>query len=369
MKYSIIAMLCLALFHVDSVMSQVYEKSRKESKTFKVYPETMLEVSNKYGNIHLFSWDNDSVKINIQVDVKANKESKAEKIFEYIDFEFSDTRFYIIAKTQLKQNQGSFWSEVSDLANTIFSGSNKVKINYDVYVPREMEIKIENKFGNIYFSDYSGKTTINLSNGDLKVNNLSGSSDIEVGFGNASIGSLKGGKLSIRYAELDLAQADEIEIDSKSSTLNISKVNVLNINSRRDKLNVDDINTLKGSTYFSYVNVKKLAKGLNLNTEYGEIKIEGMHQAFKTIELQSKYTDVFVDVPSSISCNFNVNHNETTEISYPDHYKNIQSAEINKKEDKYRTWGVLGEELDPKGNIEIDMVSGKIVVRDTVQIF
>ncbi len=369
MKYSIIIFFSLALFHVEIVHSQVFERSRNESRTFKIFDETTLDINNKYGNIHLFTWDKDSVKVDVEVHVKANKESKVEKIFDYIDIEFSDTKFYINVETKLKQNQGSFWSEVSDLANTIFSGSNKAQINYDVFIPNGMEIKIENKFGNIYFADYKGKTTINLSNGDLKANNLQGYTIIDLGFGNASINSIDKGQLSVRYAEIELDNSNELEIESKSSTLNISKIAVLKLNSRRDKVFIDDLNTLTGNSYFSYLTIKNVPGNINMITEYGELKLEAVHKGFQFIELQSKYTDIYFDIPANVSCNLNVNHTEATEIYYPEHFENIQRLTLDKKEDKYKTSGVLGDKANAKGKIDIELIDGKLVIRDAVQIF
>lgn len=354
------------LFQIGPVKSQVFEKSRAESKTFIVYEETTLEISNKYGNIHLFTWEKDSVKIDVKVNVKAGKESKVEKIFDYIDIDFSNTRFYIIAETRLRQNQGSFWSEVSDLANTIFSGSNKAQIDYNVYIPNGMEIKLENKFGNIYMADYQGETTINLSNGDLKANNLEGYVMIDLGFGDASINSIDRGKLTIRYAEIELDNSNELEIESKSSTINISKIGLLELNSGRDKVFVDDLNMLTGNSYFSYLTIKDFSGSMDFVTEYGEVKLETIHKGFQLIELQSKYTDVYLGFPENVSAKLNVKHTSATEITYPEHFKGINSTEMDKKEDKHRTWGVIGEGENPKGNIELGLEAGKLVIKDNV---
>jgi len=135
MKYKIIFFLSVYVFLWPVLLNaQPYERSKEEIRSFKVYKQTTLEIYNKYGNIHLFPWEKDSVKIKIELNVKANKQSKVDKIFEYINFEFSNTKYYIIARTQLKQH-GTFWSEVSDLANTLFSGNNKAQIDYYIYLP------------------------------------------------------------------------------------------------------------------------------------------------------------------------------------------------------------------------------------------
>lgn len=366
MKYKGLIMFCLVLFQFEMVYSQVYERSRTETRSFKVYKETTLEISSKYGNIHLFTWEKDSVKINIDVHVKANKEAKADKIFEYIDFEFSSTKYYIIANTEL-QNTGSFWSEVSDLANTIFSGSNKAQIDYNVYLPANMEIKLVNKFGNIYMTNQLGKTTIDLSNGDLKANDFKGYTDISLNFGNASINSIDIGKLTMGYAELTLTSANQLDIESKSSTINIRDIGQLTFDSRRDKYFIDKLTSIKGSTSFSYLTIKDFSNNMTISSDYGEIKLEGINTAFKLIDLKSNYTDIYLSLPAAISFQLNVDHTEATGISYPEHYKKVKVEAIDKKEDIYRTSGLIGEQAKAKAKIGILLKSGKLVISDVTK--
>ncbi len=158
MKYKVLIILvAIGLIGSGVARTQTFEKSRQESRTFKVYEQTTLEIENKYGNIHVFPWAKDSVKIEIDLQVKANKQSKVDKIFDYISFEFSDSKYYVIARTEFRANQSSFWAEVTDVANTVFSGNNKTQINYNIFLPATMDIKLENKFGNIYCTDHAGK--------------------------------------------------------------------------------------------------------------------------------------------------------------------------------------------------------------------
>ncbi len=364
MKYKVIILFCLTLFQIKIVSSQVYERNKIESKSFKVYKETALEINNKYGNIHLFTWDNDSVKIVIDIRVKANKKSKADKIFDYIDVEFSSTKYYIIATTQFKQNQNSFWSEVTDLANTIFSGNTKVQIYYDIYLPNDMEIKLENKFGNIYFSDYQGEANINLSNGDLKANYLSGYTNINLNFGNASINRINEGKIIIKYAEIEIDSVSNLEIESKSSTINISKAEFLNIDSSRDKYYIGVLGNINGKSSFSYLTIKEVSDNTKLITEYGEMKFEDISEGFRIIELQSEYTDIYLNFPVTISCDLTINYSGETGIYYPEHYKNIKKETVDKKEDIYKSYGVIGDNSANKGSVNLNVKSGKVVIKD-----
>jgi hypothetical protein len=364
MKYKILMFLsALGVLLPVLVFSQVFEKGRQESKSYRVYKETSLEIYNKYGNIQLFTWDKDSVRIDIDMQIKASKESKVDKIFEYVDFEFSDSRYYVIARTRLNQ-QGAFWSEVSDLANAFFSGSTKVQINYSVYLPQNMNIRLENKFGNIYSTDHSGKTTVILSNGDFKANDLSGDIAMDVSFGNASVNQIRTGKIIISYGELELESAESLVIESKSSTVNIGKAVTLDINSKRDKYFIDEVATVTGTSSFSYLTFKDFSSELNLKADYGEIKLESIKPEFKLIEMNSNYSDMVFKLPANASYGVNISHSGSTVITSPQNYSGMKTEVTDKKTDQYQTTGITGSSAVKKGKINIVIVSGKIMFRD-----
>lgn len=364
MRYKIILFLSVYLFLWPVLLNaQPYERSKEETRSFKVYKQTTLEIYNKYGNIHLFPCEKDSVKIKIELNVKANKQSKVDKIFEYINFEFSNTKYYIVARTQLKQ-QGTFWAEVSDLANTIFSGNNKTQIDYYIYLPKNMQAKFENKFGNIYSTDHSGKLEVKISNGDYKANNISGYLDLDLSFGNASINSIESGRFNINYGELELGKANDLVIESKSSTLNIEEIGSLSIKSKRDKFRIDNLTSLTGETSFSYITLKDLTSDLTMKTQYGEVNLEDINSNFKVIDLTSNYTDILLTLPKQATLAVDITHSEATGIIYPDKYAGLTTETIDKKEDIIKTSGIIGSISSPAGKIKIMIKSGKVTFRE-----
>lgn len=364
MKYKLIVFMSVCGVMLPAMaFSQVFERSRHESKTYGVSKETTLEVYNKYGNIQLFIWDEDSVKINLNMQIKASKEAKVDKIFEYIDFEFSDSKYYVIARTRLNQ-QGAFWAEVTDLANTFFSSGTKVQIDYAIYLPQYMNIKLENKFGNIYSTDHTGKTSVILSNGDFKANNLKGTADLNISFGNASINYIDSGKLNLNYSELELGSAVSLNVESKSSTLNISKIGTLDLNSRRDKYYIGDVTSIAGDASFSYLTFKNFMSDLNLKSDYGEIKLEAINPEFRLIEINSNYSDILLKLPVNASFGVNVSHTGSTVITSPENYSGLNTETIDKKTDQFQTKGITGNSIMKKGKVNIKIVSGKISFRD-----
>ncbi|MCB2218779.1 MAG: hypothetical protein KQI35_00185 [Bacteroidetes bacterium] len=364
MKYKIILLLLISIYSVVTIKAQVFERSRKEIKNYKVYEQTSLEIVNKYGNIHLFNWNNDSVRIEIDIQVKASKQQKADKLFEFIDFEFTDSKYYIVVKTQLRQNQGSLWTELSDLANTVFSGNNKIQVDYNVYLPSDMEVSLENKFGNIYCTNHRGKLSVDLSNGDFKANDLSGESDIAVGFGNASIQSIERGFIKLAYAELSLASAESLKLESKSSEIDIASVDMLILQSRRDQITLGELVGLSGETNFSYLTIQRFHQRLTMQSEYGDLKIKQIPMDFQKIDLNARYTDISLTLDMPVSCQVNIEHSESTGIYYPDHFEGLQLEPIDKKANRYRTAGIIGNSDRISGLVNITIQSGKVSLQE-----
>jgi hypothetical protein len=361
-------LLLIALWSIAAT-GQVFERSRHESRTFRAYERTTLEVYNKYGNIHLFTWDKDSVKIEIDLEVKASKESKVDKMFEYIDFEFSDSKYYIIARTTFRQNQGGFWTELSDLANTMFSGGNKAQVDYNVYLPKGMSVKLENKFGNIYCTDHHGKFVVTLSNGDFKANNLTGPVELDLSFGNAGVNQLESAKIKGSYLDMDLASGVELFVDSKSSTYAIGKAGVIKLDSRRDKIYVDEVSSITGQTSFSYLTVKGFSKLIRLASDYGELKIKGIDPRFTGIDVTSKYTDIILQFGSEVHCAVDVEHSESTGIYFPDSYTGLKVDKAEEKGEVSRTHGFIGKQEQASGEVKISIQSGKVSLQEEIPLF
>lgn len=145
------------------VRAQTYTERKKIERSFPASSETRLDLSNKYGTVHVIPWRKDSVHIEIDLYVKSSSNTKLEKIIRNIDFEFTDTRYYIVANTNFGNNYSNFFSDLKDISGAIIPSRNQVEINYTVHVPPSMNVNISNKYGDIYIDDMKGSVSINLS--------------------------------------------------------------------------------------------------------------------------------------------------------------------------------------------------------------
>ncbi len=339
---NITLLLITFLAAINQVHAQTYERHRSEKKAFAIKPTTEIQVSNKYGNVHIVNWEKDSVRFEIDLTLTGSKESKIQKNFELIDFEFTSAGSYIIAKTIFKEGMDSFWGEVNDLATTIFSSTNRTQINYKVYMPASCPLKIENKFGNLYLDDHEGKANITLSNGDLKASSFGSDLTLKIDFGKIFIRKLNKAKITGGYAEVEITDAVDIQCDTRSSTLELEQVQNLDIVSRRDKINLAEANTVKGELSFTELRCENIRNQVVLTTSYGGLDVKSVATTFDKIVLKSKFTDINLNFKSQPSFSLVVEHSGNPDIALTPKFRKTSEEVINPKEGITKITGNTG---------------------------
>jgi hypothetical protein len=342
------------------VYAQTYEKSTKVTRSFYASQETEIQISNKYGNIHLVPWEKDSVLFQIDLTVRAGKEARVDKLFDNIDFEFTGTKYYVIARTVFRQT--NLFTDLSDMANSLLSTGNNVQIDYLVYFPGKNPVQIENKFGNIYSTDHYGNLYVKLSNGDLKLNSTCGKTKIDIEFGNAFIKSVDVADFTINYGELELEEASDLTLNSKSSRLTINDVGNMYITSHRDKFFITTASTIKGDLSFSYLTVKKMTGESDIKSSYGSVNLQSIPSNFKYIGLNSEYTDIQLLFDAGSSYNLEILHTGKTILSLMPGIITTQRELTNKEDDQYRTWGFGGKNEENLPAVRISQKAGSVSI-------
>ncbi len=342
--------------------AQTYEKSRTLSECFAVSAETEIQISNKYGNIHLIPWEKDSVRFEIELSVKASKQSKVDKTYDYIDFHFKSTKYYVIAQTVF-EGKSQFWSDVSDLASTLFSSGTSTQINYTVYLPINNELKINNKFGNIYTTDHSSKVDITLSNGDLKAHSFTGSTKIRINFGNAYIDEISQGNLFINYSDLILDKGEILSIESKSSKIYLTEVTELKLNSKRDKYYIDTVHVIEGETSFSYCNLTTISESLDLKIHYGDLIVKNLPASLIHFIIQASYTDITLHLNEKEYYDVEIIRNEKTRVSYLTELLVKKETPMNGEEELIQVSCKIGKMSTKAIPLKIKSNAGKILLK------
>jgi len=359
----VLLLAALLLASATGGWSQTYERSKSVSRSFPANKGTEIQVLNKYGNITMIPWEKDSVRFEIMLTVKATKQSKADNTFDFIDFDFKATQYYVIAQTVF-QGESDFWAELSDMTKSMFSSGQSTQIDYTVYFPADAGVRVENKFGNIYTTDHLAKASFTLSNGDLRAHSFSDDAQIHLEFGSATIEEMKRGKLNINYGDVTIGNGEFLEIESKSSEIAITSVNDLRINSKRDKLRLTTLGSLSGESSYTTLNIAEITGQMELKLFYGILDVNRITNSSDYITLNSQYAEITLKPDLQVTCSVSLTYNERTQITYPDTPVEKTESVVNAEEKIKKVEFLLGPKQGKSIPVTIRTNAGKITFKN-----
>jgi hypothetical protein len=361
LKCWIFLILLLGIILPTHISAQVYTKQREISRSFRVNSGSVVQVANKYGNINVIPWQKDSVRVEINLKVQGKQVAKVDKIMASIDFELMSFGNYINARTTFRDNQATFWKDVVSYAGQVINTSNNLQIDYIIYMPASTDLKIDNKFGNIYTDSHTGKVDIKIANGDLQARDFSGNLKLEIEFGSATLKTVNSAELIVNYSDLSLSGATAIILNSRSSTLDIEEVRQLEINSQRDKVNIRECHSINGESYFSKVKIGMLESSATLATKYGELKLNSVLKGFRMLHLTSEYTDILINMDALTTCSLDLTYDAKTRLTLlPALSNNLKKEVLNPQVGKVNATGNIGR--NPASQVYVNTKAGSLTI-------
>jgi len=314
------------------LQAQSITEEIKRHETFYVLPSSTLEISNKYGNIHFSTWEKDSVNIEISFFISEKNETRFNKIKDNVDFKITGNSAYMVAETVFGTKYASFIKNIKEATNLQIADNSRTRIDYFIKIPAHINLKVNNRYGNVFIPNYSGNLNLDLSNGDFQAKNITGNNNLKLAFGNVLIELMKQSSLDLNFATTNITQGGQLDITSKSSEVKIGRCDLIKLQSKRDKYDINELDYIFGETYFSNLSVLQLNKEFNMVMQYGALKHLGVASAFKLLKINSKYANCRIEMinPSAYKCNIMA---PKSEISLP---KNL-IAETTNWQEKIKT--------------------------------
>jgi hypothetical protein len=361
MNYKIIILVNLIFLIFNSLSAQSNSEVRNYIKTVLVEKETSLEVSNKYGKIEITDWKKDSVLIRAEIKAVASNKDKLKKMFDGITVNITETKYLVRAETDFTQNVNMLFESFKGMTSKLISYDSKVEINYYISIPEYINLKIENKYGDVYMEDNTGDFSISVSNGSFKANSLGKGSILKIAFCDASIKSITSGKIDASFSEISIGDAGDVSVNSVSSRYEIKQAGIVSIESRRDKFFIDNIETIKGNSYFTDFNVNTLKKEINISARYGNMNFDLIKNGFEYININSGYSDISLDFDDGSSYNLDIRHvNSFLDIS--DKNAKTEKKVLNEEKKEYMTFGTVGSNPGT-AKVKIDASRGNIYIK------
>lgn len=298
MKYlsKLLIAVCLLYSSISYAQTSQYEIMNKLFSP--ASKSTQLEISNNFGNITLATWDKNSISIKIYLDVEGYDEEESRKILDKIDLKANETSSLISIKTNLKYHSST------SFRNKTF------KINYEINMPDGHPLSLSNEFGNIFMTDYSGKTTIDLEYGNLTAGNLQ-ELNLSHEFGKGEIEAIAKGVFEMDYVDVfSLTSADELELKAEFSKIEIGNIKTIEFDVEYGKLLIKTVANYDGSSEFSQLGINELYENFKLNAEYasGTINIDHISKDIKSFQLDTEFSKAEITIEKGANLGFDTKH-------------------------------------------------------------
>jgi hypothetical protein len=351
----------LSLYISGLVSGQSFNEKRIFSKSAAISREMKLEVDNKYGNIHITSCNADSVTIRAEIEAFASNLDRLHKMLRGIDVNISETSYLIRAETEFTQNINMLFESFKGMTNKLIPYESRIQVNYFISAPEYLNMKIINKYGDIYMENNSGIFSLDQSNGSFKANSLNKTEGINLTFCDATINKMNAGYLDVSFSEAVIGESTDLTINSISSRFDLKKTGNLDTESKRDKFFIGSAVSVKGNSYFTDFRIEELSKEINLVSKYGSLNAAHINKSVELITISSGYSDINLTFDPVVSYNLDIKHINTF-LVLPDKNSSVEKKILNEEKKEYMTYGTVGRKQD-NIKVRIDANRGNIYIK------
>jgi hypothetical protein len=331
-----------------------FQKEKKISKIFKTTSNPNLSIINKYGNINVTTWEQNTIAIDITIEVNANNQTITQEMLDLITIEFNDSKDKVSATTHIGEKKRNWWDKNNS------NSSIEYKINYTIKTPINTQLELNNKYGNIYIDKLNGALNLKAKYGSFSIGELNNSNNnIAVKYFKLSdINYIKRGNFTSKYSKFMIDKAEDLNLASDYCDFNIDTVSKVNFNNRYGTLIINKATELTGDGKYIKLIFRDIKDKLLINTSYGSLQIKEQTSVFSSFTINVNYTSVNINMSEKLAYQFNVS---ASYGSFREASKSVFSIE-NEKYNNKQYIGYYGNE-NSKSTITASLGYGNLKIR------
>ncbi|NOU18614.1 MAG: hypothetical protein HOO91_13745 [Bacteroidales bacterium] len=348
----LLSVLLLTLLITSTVIVGQDKVAKTYQKEFSLTPNSNVYLENRFGQMNIENWDKNSISITIEIKVDYPESEKTARLLKAINIEINQIGDNISAITKIDEDFMKPWNKLFD------SDSKDFSIDWEVKMPKQTNLDIANRYGDIFINELTGKCKIELRYGNLKANRIfRGNNDplnsLTLGYGNATIDEVNWFKVDLKYGKLNVVKAKAIVLVSKYSKVIIDQVSSIVSESKYDTYSIGTISNFVGEGAYATYRFEELTKKLDLTVKYGDVRIDKIPANFESIKFNGSYTGIYAGIDPSASYILNAN------ASYGNIKFNSQGR-VNRSESSSHTEidGLVGSDENTKSKVDITVRYG-----------
>jgi len=330
-------------------------KETRVDQSFNVNSNTRLSIENRFGKVHIDTWNQNQIKAMVVVEVEGS-ESAAREVLDRIRIDVSESAGEVRIETDIEESNSNRWN------------NSRFKIDYTISMPKGNPLSIEHRHGDIYINNFDGPLDVDLAHGQIITEELKGRSQISLQHGNggriAAIGSgtleiqhyqrLRIGKLGdlefeIAHASAEIESAGDLEMEVMHSNLEFGSIGNLNLEMQHSKLEAGPVASLTSDMQHSTIHIERLDRVLNADCQHSQVEVDRMSADFEEIIFDGNhsYLSVELDAGANGSIEVDLNHGR---LNYSE--SRVSMSYVNVENNSRHYQGKIGNGTG--GKIQVD---------------
>lgn len=328
----------LFLFSLSLAVAAGDDYTKTLSKAFSTKGVTKLSVINKYGDVNIKNWDKDELSIKVTITVDARSESNAKDLFEDIKITLEKQNGEIIGHTDFDMR----------------ASKNNFSVDYEIFMPKTLDVELENKYGNVFINELSGHLDLTLKYGTLRINRLLRGDEkphnsVDISYcENSHIRRANWLKLNMAYSKIDVERSTALMVLSKYSKLYTEVGNSVVAESKYDDYKLGVLDKFIIETKYSDCSIDKLQNRLEAEMKYTDMEVEKIPASFSVIDLDAQYGEVELGIEEGASYRLDA------DVQYADvEYPASDRVQIEQGHTDKRVKGYIGSANNPEARISV----------------
>jgi hypothetical protein len=322
------------------------EVSKSLHNDWKVDQNSVFVLMNKYGKVDIQNWDQQQLSVDVTITVEHPDKEKAAKLLEYLTVEFSTNENELSAITQIDQR-------FSKLGGSSWGNNKEFSIDFTVKMPKTLDARISNKYGDTFIDELTGYAEINVKYGNLQANKiLRGDekplSTLVLGYGKATIDEVNWFKVEMKYSKLEIEKSKALVMLTKYSKFYTNEASSIVAESKYDTYDVGKADNFVVEGGYSKYNFDYIGKKLVLETKYSGTTVQKIPATFEEIKINNSYGGIKLGIDDGASY-YLKGEAKYAKISFPEGGK--MNRIVSSTESSYD--GYVGSNPDPAAKVSI----------------
>jgi hypothetical protein len=332
-------------YNDTTVINKVYERNHLIKKDFDARNIDDLKVTNKHGYVYITSWEEESIQVDIMVNMQTRYESNLEDFLKLVNFEDRRYSRTIHFKTTFSED---------------FFSNNPFTINYLIKIPARLNLNINNSIGDVKIDSISGNVDLKHSYGNLELTRIAHNKQhkLDLTFTEGLIDGFGDVIANFNNCTLNINRGHKLNGRTNYCMAGISDVHVMDLQTSTDRLTINQVDslTLKGSHFIGKIN--DLSRYLFCELEQGQLTVETT-STINEITISNKKVKTTVTIPADVT--YHINGDVTNgAFTHPD----PQDLQLLRDNEVISFTGKVGDAAEAQANFIIFNEDSSITIKN-----